>query len=549
MVYFTTLLLTMLTTIGIVPLLVNLANRLQLMDFPDARKVHASPIPRIGGIAMVVGILPTLGLHSHLDRFALVILAGAAAIVVFAVIDDSIGMGYKAKFGGQIIAGTIVIFGANLIISSLGRLPDSLLEHFWVAFPLTLLVVVAVTNAINLMDGLDGLAGGMMAQILLCLCLIASRCGNEFIALITIAAVGAIFGFLRFNTFPASIFMGDAGSQLLGFLGIVLAVDLAQSVPAISPLFPLLLFCFPVLDTAVVMFTRIHRGYSPFRPDNTHFHHKLIRLGLKHRAAVLTVYVIQLFFVLLAYIFRFSGEWVIAAVTFVAVMLVPVPIYICHAKGCRIEHLVEKMTKGAGPLPAVEAWKGLLLSGAQGVVEYGVPLIFFITTMLPASIWPVTSAIGGGILLAMLVKGIRHTQWGILLIRFASYIVLPLLFLHCQQAMAPWGGSTAFSMYAGLYGILACGAMLLLKFTRRKRGFQLTPTDFLIVSVALIVPNLPDPVIETLQLGVWITYLVVFCFSVEVLLGELRGTLSRLEFMLVPSFAVLVVRGIYQMLG
>lgn len=546
MAYFSTLVLAMFTTIGLVPLLTCLAERFQIMDQPNARKVHTVPVPRVGGLAMVIGMLPPIFLYSRLDSFAVVVLIGAAVIVLFAVIDDIVGLGYQVKFIGQIVAALVVIFGADLSVPSLGGAFDSLLSRPWVALPLTLLIILAVTNAINLMDGLDGLAGGMMVQVFLCLYLIASRCGNGFVALLTIAVVGAIFGFLRFNTFPASIFMGDAGSQLLGFLGIVLALALEQGSNPFSPMFPLLLFGFPVLDTAMVMGERLHRGVSPFRPDKNHFHHKLIRLGLHHREAVFVVYVIQSFFVMLAYLFRFSSEGAILGVTCAAMLLLPIPVYVCHGCGLRLRRPKFLDERIKGWLRKTFKEREYVLHAAQATVEYGLPVLFFATVVLPDSIPAITGG-GSAFLLCALTAGmLMRGRWRELALRCTAYILLPLVFLQCHQGFASWVHPLAVPVYAGLYGVIICADILVLKLTRRQKGFRLTPTDFLIVGVALIVPNLPDPAIQEMHLGVWITFLVVSCFSFEVLLGELRGVTGKFELMLLPALAVLVVRGFLQ---
>ncbi|WP_028319412.1 MraY family glycosyltransferase [Desulfobulbus elongatus] len=546
MAHFSTLLLSMFSTMGLIPLLACMASRLQMLDPPGERKIHASPVPRVGGLAMAIGVLPPIFLHNHLSHFAFVVLAGAAIIILFAVIDDSVGLGYKTKFTGQIAAAMVVIFYGKLSISSFGALPDAILSFNWIAIPLTLLVILAVTNAVNLADGLDGLAGGMMAQVFLYLTLLAYRCDVPFISLFAIAVVGAIFGFLRFNTFPASIFMGDTGSQLLGFLGIVLTLALTQGTNALSPLIPMLLFCFPVLDTAVVMFERIRRGNSPFLADKNHFHHKLIRMGLYHTEAVLVVYAIQAFFVVSAYLLRFSSEWLILVYCFAAIFLIPMPIYVLHGTGFRFRRLGFIDIQIKTRLRKVFKERLLVLRLAQGTLEYGLPLLFLGTVFLPGSIAPITGIAGGILLCAMTMVLLWKTPWTAPVIRVAVYVLCPLIFLHCQQGIAPWITSFSFGLYSGLYGLMAFAAIAVLKLTRRQKGFRLTPTDFLIVLIVLVVPNLPDPVIEGLQLGVWTTFLIVFFFSVELLIGELRGVTNRLGIALMPALAVLLLRGALQ---
>ena len=240
--YFFVLLLSTLTTLGLTPMLVRLASRLKLVDFPGGRKIHFSPVPRVGGLARGLGRVPALLLYGGFDQFTAVLLFSTGVIVAFALADDSVGLGYKTKFLGQSLGALIVILLNKLCFLSLLFQPNAINWPIWVTLPFTLLVVLTVTNAINLADGLDGMAGGIMIQVFLCISFMAYGGNNAFITVVAVAVVGALFGFLRFNTHPAVIFMGDTGSQLLGFLGIVLTLALLQGNRALSPFLPLLLF-------------------------------------------------------------------------------------------------------------------------------------------------------------------------------------------------------------------------------------------------------------------------------------------------------------------
>jgi UDP-GlcNAc:undecaprenyl-phosphate GlcNAc-1-phosphate transferase len=172
-------------------------------------------------------------------------------------------------------------------VRTLGALlPDGALLPAWVAVPLTVVAIIGVTNAINLADGLDGLAGGISLLSFCCIGYLAYLEGDISVGLAALAFIGAIFGFLRFNTHPATIFMGDTGSQLLGFAAITLSLALTQRQTALSPLLPLILLGFPVLDTLTVMITRILRKRSPFSADRNHFHHNLLDLGFRHPESV-----------------------------------------------------------------------------------------------------------------------------------------------------------------------------------------------------------------------------------------------------------------------
>ena len=312
MIFLSTLLLSVLITIVLVPVFRTIAVRLQLVDLPGARKVHTQAMPRCGGIAMAIGAFVPVLLWNPKEPLVQGWLAGALILVAFGMVDDFRGLGAKWKFLGQIAAALVVIFWGGVKIRTLGTLaPDDFLLPGWVSIPLTLLAIVGVTNAINLADGLDGLAGGICLLIFACIGYLAYIEGDTVNGLVALALVGAIFGFLRYNTFPATVFMGDTGSQLLGFSAVTLSLDLTQGNTALSPVLPLILLGMPVLDTLTVMATRIVRGRSPFTGDQNHFHHNLMALGLRHTESVTLIYAGQTALVFAAFMLRFYSDWLL----------------------------------------------------------------------------------------------------------------------------------------------------------------------------------------------------------------------------------------------
>jgi len=309
MTLFTTFLISMFVTIGLIPIFRGLAEKVNAIDIPEARKMHKRPMPRSGGISMALGALVPVVIWAPGNDFVNSIIIGSGIVVAFGLIDDIKSLGFKVKFAGQIAAASIVIFYGGVKIKSLGMLlPYGFMLPDLLAIPLTLVMIVGVTNAINLSDGLDGLAGGITLISFICIGYLSYLYGNLALILLSMAIIGAVFGFLRFNTYPASVFMGDAGSQLLGFLAIVLSISLTQMNNNLSPVLPLLIIGFPALDTVDVMISRMANGKSPFTADKNHFHHKLIRLGLYHTESVLFIYVTHAFVVSSAFIFRFTME-------------------------------------------------------------------------------------------------------------------------------------------------------------------------------------------------------------------------------------------------
>jgi UDP-GlcNAc:undecaprenyl-phosphate GlcNAc-1-phosphate transferase len=253
MPYFAVFVIALVMTIALIPPLIQYSGRLKLVDVPGGRKVHMTAIPRVGGIAMVLSILIPVFLWVEVDPAVLSLLLGIGVIFVFGIWDDRGDLDYRLKFAGQIIAaGIVVLYGdiAIKVVPFFGFDPVSP----WFYIPLSIFVLVAVTNAINLADGLDGLAAGVVLLSLAGVAILALLADSTNLLLITLAVIGAIAGFLRFNTYPARIFMGDTGSQFLGFSAGVLMIMLTQQVnTALNPAIPLLLFGLPLFDTLFVI--------------------------------------------------------------------------------------------------------------------------------------------------------------------------------------------------------------------------------------------------------------------------------------------------------
>ena len=289
------------------PPLVRLSSRLGLVDVADNRKVHDGVVPRSGGIAIVLGALVPLLIWWPEEKLLRALTLGALVIFVFGVMDDRRGLHYAWKFFGQLLATGIVV-GAGLrieVVPFMGIDPVSV----WVSVPLTVLFIVGVTNAINLSDGLDGLAAGTSLVALGAIAWMFVDVHAISLALMTLATLGGVCGFLRYNNHPALIFMGDTGSQFLGFVTASLAVILTQRTnPALNPGILLLLLGLPILDTLTVMVWRIRSGKSPFLPDRNHFHHRLLDFGFYHYEAVSVIYVAQAMMVAAAYFLRYESD-------------------------------------------------------------------------------------------------------------------------------------------------------------------------------------------------------------------------------------------------
>ena len=533
----------MFITIALIPIFRMAAVKLNVMDVPGERKIHEVPTPEVGGIAMAFGSLVPIFFLGQMDRLMWSVVMGAWIVVGFGVLDDIKNLGYKSKFFGQFLAASVVVFYGGLEIKCLGAiLPENYYLPGVVSVPLTLIVIVGVTNAINLADGLDGLAGGIMLLSFICMGYLAYRCENIFITLMCAAMVGGIFGFLRFNTYPATLFMGDTGSQLIGFFAVTLCLDLTQGHTPISTMLPLLLLGFPVLDTLTVMTERILSGKSPFTADKKHLHHKLLRLGFYHTEAVFLIYVIQASLVTVAFVFRFYSEWVLLLFYLIFSGSFLIWIFVAIRNGWIIERpgFFDRVIKERLRILKQEQ---TVIKSTFCAVEILLPMLLIFSCFLPADVPSYVSIMSIVFVFMVFVSGIFKKEWAGGSLRLALYLLIPFLIYASESHRAAWVLEDAFKYYNVCFGILAVLVIFTIKSSRRQIGFKVTPFDFLILFVALVIPNLPDPNIRSFHLGMIATKVIVLLFSYEVWICELRGRLGRAEFSTIAALLVLAVRG------
>ena len=543
MIYFSTLLISLFITISLMPLAMRVAVRSKALDMPDERKVHTEPVPRIGGIVMAVGVFVSMLLWRTDDVFLKAFAAGAAIIVVFGIFDDLKGLNYKVKFLAQVAAALTVIFYGEVRIIRLGTLlPENALLPLWVAIPLTLVVVVGVTNAVNLADGLDGLAGGICLISFCCIGWLAYQGDNVVVTFISISLIGVIFGFLRFNTYPARLFMGDTGSQLLGFSLVTCSIALTQSASsALSPVLPLIICGFPILDTVTVMSERIAAGRSPFVADKNHFHHRLIRLGFFHTEAVFVIYVIQSILVLAAFFFRFYSDWALLIGYGIFSNLIITSFFLGDRTGYKFKRypIVDRVIKGR--LKFFRD-KGILIKLFFRIVEIGVPILFIATAFLPKEIPPYLAIISAVLICCILVTMFVGKKLMKLVVTATLYLTIPLMVYLSSVGTRSFGGAAAIYNFALVF-LVVC-VVLTLKFTRRRKGFKVTPMDFLILFVAVVAPYIAGTYKEYKEFGIMAVKTIMFYFSYEVLIGELRGDTDKLAFLTICALLVNCARGL-----
>ncbi len=282
------------------PIVYRLAFKIGAVDVPrDGRRMHKKPIPRLGGLAIIFGFTVAICSFGQMTRSLSAILVGAAVIAVMGVVDDCKNLDAKLKFVIQIIAALIVIVGGNVRITVLTN-PNIFADNpylvlpWWLSGIVSVLWIVFITNAVNFIDGLDGLAAGVSAIMSVSLVFIAVRLGEYSVAVIGLAIMGACFGFLPFNFNPAKIFMGDTGSTFLGFILASLSIQgVFKSYAIISFAVPILILGLPLFDAMFAMIRRIYHGQSPMQADRGHLHHRLIDMGFSQKQTVFILYAIS----------------------------------------------------------------------------------------------------------------------------------------------------------------------------------------------------------------------------------------------------------------
>ena len=276
------------------------AENVGAIDVPkDARRVHDHPIPRMGGLAIFTGFVLSVLLFVNMSMQVMGLLLGAVIIAVMGALDDILCLNPWIKLGGQFLAALVAIRCGIVfdVISNPGFLDgEATIPLGWLSIPFTIMWIIACTNAVNLIDGLDGLAVGISAISSISMMIVSMilPAGIGGIPLILACLAGACFGFMPYNINPAKIFMGDVGSQFLGYvLSCVSIIGLFKFHAIITFLIPLLSLAVPLGDTIFAFFRRILHGQSPFHADRGHIHHKLIDMGMSQKQAVAVLYAIS----------------------------------------------------------------------------------------------------------------------------------------------------------------------------------------------------------------------------------------------------------------
>lgn len=532
MLFFFVFLTALVISMSLVPPLTWAAQRLSIVDVPNERKVHACVIPRIGGIAMIVGMLVPLLMWLPLTQEYAATLLGVAVILFFGVWDDRAELSPKAKFLGQFIAVLIVVMGGGVVID---RLPFAGFDALpmWFAVPFTVFALMGVTNAVNLADGLDGLAGGTTLLSFAGVAALAYLAGGNELTLFCLAVGGALLGFLRYNTWPAQIFMGDAGSQFLGFsLGVAVILLIKDVQSAASPMVALFLIGLPILDTALVMAHRIRERRSPFSPDRNHLHHRLLELDLDHYEAVLIIYVVQALLVGLGVFLRYESD--VLLVVIYAAFVAGASLF-CRLRGRKLRRGVEPSVH-VSVLSRFVQWLRVTGWSARGPLIWANVSVasLFVLVAVSARDVPGEFGIYAWLLFAAMAIAVVQRRYPL---RWVEQIVL-----YCTSVFVVYVLTTAANLQEGFRTftdfyllLLAVVVMVGIRFTRG-RNFRVTPLDFLVLFLVMVVPTVGQGRFH--DIGMAAAKLVVMLYAVEFVFGLAKSSPWMLRAATLSSLAV-----------
>ena len=468
----------------VLPLMVRLSPYIGMMDQPDARKVHSIPIARVGGAGIVLGSIVPLLIWVPMTDLLHAYVMGSIVLFGFGALDDHRELGHYVKFIGQFIAVGIVVFYGGL---SIERIPFIPAESFppSIGVPFTFFAMVGVINAINHSDGLDGLAGGESLLTLLGIVFIAYQAEDSInqVVMIACAVMGGIIGFLRYNTHPAKVFMGDSGSQFLGFTLAFLVIVLTQQInTALSPALPALLLGLPVIDILAVLFLRAKGGMNLFRATRNHIHHRLLDRGFSHQASVVAIYSTQALFVLSALALTYEADWVILMLYGLICGAIFISLTQAEQRGWKLQRSEEPATLSPGHAARKIGWLSKIEVYPFLFIRLVIPLLLIYVAVAIPSVsrdFAITSAL----LAVALSLDLLFGRTGRSIIQQGSVFICAIFMVYLSTLHLP---ENMGSIEVVIYSLLAGSIAVTLKLTKGLE-FKTTSADYLTLFTILLV--------------------------------------------------------------
>ena len=319
---FLIIIVTFITAVILMPIIKKVALHVNAMDYPNERKVHKKPMPRLGGVGIFLAFLVGYMLFANGSVRMLSILIASFVIVLMGIFDDISPIKARYKLIVQVIAACITTFYGNIVLNNISFFVFNLTFVEPINYIVTIIVIVAITNAMNLIDGLDGLASGISCIYFATIAVIAGILNNldGLDVILSLIMLGSTLGFLAYNFPPATIFMGDSGSQFLGFIIAVISLLGFKGTTITSLVVPLLILAIPIFDVILAIIRRLLKGEKIMKADKEHFHHQFLKMKFSQRKTILIIYAINITFAAVS-IFYVLGDNQIAIVMYIALMI------------------------------------------------------------------------------------------------------------------------------------------------------------------------------------------------------------------------------------
>ena len=557
-------------SLALVPMVVKFAGAFQLFDAPDiseavgSRKIHTAPIPRLGGIAIVLSFFLAQVIWVKNAPLPGVLLGGFA-VFLLGVADDLMSIRPLYRFVLQIVFAAFAVWYHGLIP---GTINVGSGVHFAipqiVGFLFAVFVIVGAINTINMIDGLDGLAGGLalIGMVLLSFLYFLKSHDIGLLLFIACPMIGAIIGFLRYNTHPAIIFMGDGGSNWLGYMiGCVMLlllagkqIDMTTSTLIASQAMPLtsvvLCLAIPIFDTAMVMAGRMRRGTSPMKADKTHLHHALLKIGLSHTQAVVALY-------FLAFIVGVIGILPLAFPNYGLELAPLIGIvfvfgFVLSASRINGEVAIEFLTRRANlrdrpeyvaVSKALRYWENfnryvlytILLAGPAfaGNVRFDVGLAAVAVALL--------------VIVSMILNVYRHGDDFFDSICVALAATVLLVANNANTMMVEWRGTrvSIHPIYNASFVLLLVSTLLLFITTAKKRYFIFKPSDCLFAAIPLILLLVPEPFMTEYRINIISLRSIVVFMAVRTLAKRKTYVIAHIKGVTLIALGFVFLAGVY----
>ena len=524
----------LMSSLILIPLLVKYASQLGLVDNPagSLRKLHKAPIPRSGGLGIIIPTAIAILVILPWNDAILSFLFSSLVIVGFGLLDDVMELKPAQKLIGQALGVCLAMIG-GMVISTVPFIDGA---PAWMSYVLTFVFVMAVINGVNFSDGMDGLAAGTTLMALVVIFLLAVASNNIQVAIIAASICAALVGFLRFNTHPATIFMGDAGSQFLGFSVAWLAITVSQAeASTLTPLLPLLILGIPIMDVLQVICVRVKKKLPLPGPDKEHFHHQIAKLGLTQAGVVATIYVLQL--ILLSGAFFVKHDADTTTLGFYICYLVGVLglLYTAHTQGWKVksENTFEGRNRRNSVFrraSALHPYSGKFYGAVTAVllcvfavISTGMPKGFiYIALLLAASI--------------VCLRLVANGRWTLLIARVSTYTATTFCVYGMTLSLGP---QPLFGIF-DLFLISLTVALAISIRTTRKKYFWLTPQDLLVLFfVILLAPSLSLDLGPDVNAGALVFKTILLLYLCEYVLA--RGYVAQRRLTTAALFALFLL--------